>query len=57
LNPAHTLPAYFPKIHLNIILQPPCGLSHLGFPTRMLYKFIAPCVLHVRSIDSSIWSF
>jgi hypothetical protein len=60
LNPIHTLPPYFCKIHFNIILPSTPNLSsgffHLGFQSKILSPFlIFPCVLHFLSGSSSCY--
>jgi hypothetical protein len=38
INPVHTFPPYFPKIHLRLGLQ--SGLFRSGFPTKILIVFL-----------------
>jgi hypothetical protein len=43
MNPVHTIPSYFSKIHCNIILPHslvlPSGLFSSGLPARTIYAY------------------
>jgi hypothetical protein len=64
MNPVHTTPSFFSRIHFNIIhshLGLPSGLFSYGFPIKTLYAFISicshpcnmPCPSHLSSLDHS----
>jgi hypothetical protein len=52
INPIHTIPSYFSKIHNSIVLHLRLGLPPCGFPTNVLYAFLlsrirAACPAHL----------
>jgi len=60
MNPVHTLPPYFSKIHSNIIFPStaslPSGLFPSGFPTEILYTLLiyllrGTCPAHIILLD------
>jgi hypothetical protein len=57
MNPVHTLPPDFIKIHFNIVL-PPIYAQIFWVVTKMLFALLIflPCMLHTSISSSLIWS-
>jgi hypothetical protein len=55
MYPVHTIPSYFPNIHLNIILPLMSRSSYWSYSFRLSHQssiyFFSPCVLHAMPIS------